>query len=529
MGAGRVSALRGRGASGDDQPLVSGPSLGPIPYRWVAAGIVCIGIFLGVLDNSITNVALPTLADEFGRPEEDVIWVALAFIVVSTGLSLTMGRLGDLYGRKLLYTVGFAIFTMATLLSALSGSLEELIGTRVLQAIGSAMTMANGAAIITASFPPSRRGTGLGIMVSTVGAGFAAGPVLGGVLVEWLDWRAIFWTRAPLGLVGAFLAWRLLVDAPAEQRPKGLDVPGAFLLFGVLGALTLGINRGREVGWESPIILGMFAACALFLIAFIAVERRVASPVVDLGLFKGRGFSAGVLAAILQFMGMSAAISLGPFFLIDGSGYSTFEAGLMIMPMPVAMLLISPVSGMLSDRLGSRPLTTLGLILVSGALLSLAMLDSGAQPIEFMWRMLVLGIGTSIFSSPNTSVIMSAVPPDRLGTASASQTTARTIGTAIGYAIWFALYSNAAIAFGLENGVGREAPAAIVSGYRAALLVAGLVTIPAIGLALIGGQRGVRRAAATVQRLVGAPIATGLIAAPRPQKAAAIADEGVLD
>ena len=143
--------------------------------------------------------------------------------------------------------------------------------------------------------------------------------------------------------------------------------------------------------------------------------------------------------------------------------------------------------------------------------------------------MLVLGIGTSIFSSPNTSVIMSAVPPDRLGTASASQTTARTIGTAIGYAIWFALYSNAAIAFGLENGVEREAPAAIVSGYRAALLVAGLVTIPAIGLALIGGQRGVRRAAATVQRLVGAPIASGLIAAPRPQKAAAIADEGVLD
>ena len=274
-------------------------------------------------------------------------------------------------------------------------------------------------------------------------------------------------------------------------------------------------------------ILGLFAACAVFLAAFIMVERRVASPVVDLGLFKGRGFSAGVSAAILQFMGMSAAISLGPFFLIDGRGFTTLEAGLMILPMPLAMLLISPLSGMASDRLGSRPLTTLGLVLVCGALLSLATLDGDAQPIDFMWRMLVLGIGTSIFSSPNTSVIMSAVPPDRLGTASASQTTARTIGTAIGYAIWFALYSNAAIAFGLDNGVDREAPAAIISGYRVALLVAGLVTIPAIGLALIGGQRGVRRAAATVQRLVAGPPA--LIAAPRPQKTPVVLDEGVFD
>ena len=520
--------------AGDDRPLVTGPNLGPIPYRWVAAGVVCVGIFLGVLDNSITNVALPTLADEFGKREEDVIWVALAFIVVSTGLSLTMGRLGDLYGRKLLYTVGFAIFTIATMLSAFSGSLGELISARVLQAVGSAMTMANGAAIITASFPPSKRGTGLGIMVSTVGAGFAAGPVLGGILVEWLDWRAIFWTRAPFGLVGAFLAWRLLVDAPAESRPKGLDVPGAFLLFGILGALTLGINRGGDLGWTSPIILLLFAACAIFLVSFIIVERRSASPVVDLGLFKGRGFSAGVGAAILQFMGMSAAIALGPFFLIDARGFSTITTGLLIMPMPLAMLLISPFSGMASDRFGSRRLCTLGLLLVSGSLLSLATLDGDAQPIDFMWRVLILGIGTAIFSSPNTAVIMSAVPANRLGTASAAQTTARTMGNAIGYAIAFALYSSAAISFGVEHGVARDSPGAIISGYRLAVLVAGLITVPAIGLALLGGQRGIRQAAATVQRLVGVPV---LIAAARPQKDAtarpqedaAVTDESWLD
>ena len=188
------------------------------------------------------------------------------------------------------------------------------------------------------------------------------------------------------------------------------------------------------------------------------------------------------------------------------------------MPMPLAMLLISPFSGMASDRFGSRRLCMLGLLLVSGSLLSLATLDGDAQPFDFMWRVLILGIGTSIFSSPNTAVIMSAVPANRLGTASAAQTTARTIGNAIGYAIAFALYSSAAISFGAEHGVARDSPGAIISGYRLAVLVAGLITLPAIGLALLGGQRGIRQAAATVQRLVGVPV---LIAAARPQKHAA--------
>ncbi len=191
----------------DDRPLVEGPSLGPIPYHWVAAIIVCVGTFLGVMDNTIINIALPTLVDEFERPLDDVIWVALAFIVVSTGLSLTMGRLGDLYGRKMLYTWGLVIFTIATLLSSIAGSLEELIGTRVLQAVGSAMTMSNGAAIITASFPPSKRGTGLGLIVSTVGGRGGDRADSGrradrpaGLARDLLDARAVWSTRRRAGL-----------------------------------------------------------------------------------------------------------------------------------------------------------------------------------------------------------------------------------------------------------------------------------------------------------------------------------------
>ena len=349
-----MAQRRGGGAqsSDDDRPLVSGPSLGPIPYYWVAAIVVCVGTFLGVMDNTITNIALPTLKDEFDRPLDDVIWVALAFIVVSTGLSLTMGRLGDLYGRKMLYTWGFVVFTVATLLSSISGSLEELVGTRVLQAVGASMTMANGAAIITAAFPPSKRGTGLGLIVSTVGAGAAAGPILGGVLIDLLDWRAIFWTRVPFGLLAALLAWRLLKDAPAEQRPKGLDIPGAVLLFGMLACLTFGINRARDLGITSTTVALVLAAGVVFTIWFIIVERRSPSPVVDLALFKGRGFSFGILAAILQFFGMSFTFYLVPTLLQDGRGFTATDTALMMMPLSLMMLLWSPVSGRLSDRFG---------------------------------------------------------------------------------------------------------------------------------------------------------------------------------
>ena len=499
------SAPRGRGGPQptDDRPLVTGPSVGSIPYHWVAAIVVCVGTFLGVMDNTITNIALPTMKDEFNRPLDDVIWVALAFIVVSTGLSLTMGRLGDLYGRKKLYAWGFVVFTIATFLSSISGSLEELVGTRILQAIGASMTMANGAAIITAAFPPSKRGTGLGLIVSTVGAGAAAGPILGGLLIDLLDWRAIFWTRVPFGLLAAFLAWRYLTDAPSHQRPKGLDIPGAVLLFGMLACLTFGINRARDLGISSTMVTVVLAAGLVFMVWFIIVERRSPSPVVDLGLFKGRGFSFGILAAILQFFGMSFTFYLVPTLLQDGRGFTATETAMMMMPLSLMMLLWSPISGRLSDRFGSRPLTTAGMVMVCASLFLLSRTTADTSPVDFAMRMLLLGIGTSTFSSPNTSVIMSAVPPERLGTASASQTTARTFGNAFGTSVGVAVMSSVAASFALNQGIAAESGEAIMQGFRTALVVATVAASPAILLSLLGGQRGVRvvaeRAAEGVQ------------------------------
>ena len=482
-----------RPAGAGEEPLVQGESLGGIPYRWVALALVSVGVFLATLDTSIVNIALPTLAREFDAAADQVVWVSLIFILVSTGIALSMGRLGDLYGRKHLYVLGFALFTVAAGLSAIAGSLPELLGARVVQAIGASIVLANGAAIVTASFPASQRGRALGIQVAMVGAGVASGPVLGGVLVEALDWRAIFWTRVPLGVVGSVLVWRFLRDVPPAARPQGLDVPGSVILFLMLASLVLAVNRGQAWGWSSGEIIGLFAASAALLAVFLIVERRSVSPVLDLALFRLRGYSAAISAATMQFFGVSALFILGPFYLVDGRGFSTLEAGAIMAAFPIAMLLIAPFSGALSDRVGSRIPATTGLVLVAGGLLFAATLDVDTSIAGIVLRLFIVGAGTAIFSSPNTSTIMASVPLDRLGTASASQTTARTIGNAVGVAVGVALFTSQAIAYAsARSELGLEdpavVPAALVSGIRLALTVSAGVVVLGIPASLLRGS-----------------------------------------
>ncbi len=457
--------------------LVTGPDLAGIPYRYVALGLVCLGIFLGTIDTSVVNIALPTLADEFDTSTDRVLWVVLAFILVSTGLSLTLGRIGDVYGRKRIYVGGFALFTAASGLAAISGSLPELLGARVVQGIGASMLFANGAAIITATFPAQQRGQALGIMVATVGAGVATGPILGGVLVDVLDWRAIFWTRLPFGVIGSFLVWRYLIDTAPEKRPQGLDLPGAFVLFGMLFSLVLAVNRGDAWGWSSGTIIALFVVGAALVALFIWLERRTPSPVVALDLFRIRAFSGAIISAVLQFIGLATVIVLMPFFLVEARGFSTLEAGAIMAAFPLAILVVSPIAGWLADRMDPRYLTTIGLMTVTGALLFMATISVGTPVAGIVARLIVMGVGSAVFSSPNTLSIMGSVPTERLGTASASQTTARTMGQAIGIAVAGALFTAQAASYalarsdlGLDDPLVR--PEALRSGMQLAMVVA---------------------------------------------------------
>ena len=460
-----------RGGAGAD----GGGARGVLP-------LVAGSVLLSTIDVSIVNIALPTLADGFGATIDGVIWVVLVFVLLGTGLSLPFGRLGDLYGRKRLYVGGNAVAALGLLASGAAPALWALIAARGVQAVGNAMVVANGNAIVTAAVPAARRGQALGTIGAVVGAGLAAGPVLGGVLTELLDWRAIFLVRLPFGVALTALLWRVLPETPPAGRDRGLDVPGSLALSGCLGSLALAVNRGGAWGWSDPRILALFAAGAALAPIFVAVERRAASPVVALDLFRVRAFGASVGAAILFFWGFGAVLLLMPFYLVTARGFSTLEAGLILAAQPLALLAFAPLAGRLADRVGPRPLAPAGLAAASLGLALLAFAGPDAAVPGVAARLALVGFGMALFQSPNNSAIMGAVPARRLGTASAAIVTARRIGQAGGVAVSGAVFAAVAGTAASAGGAGDPAARAlaIADGMQAALLLAAAVVAAAI-------------------------------------------------
>ena len=440
---------------------------------------------MATMDFSIVNVALPTLSREFDRSPDTVVWATLISSLVVTGITLTAGRVGDLYGRKRVYITGWVIFTVGMAIASFAQNIEQLVAFRFFQAIGVSMAMANGNAIVTEAFPPEERGQALGMTGSVVGAGLMSGPIVGGVLLGVFGWQSIFYLRVPIGVIAMTLAF--LFIRPSEPLPAGtsrrLDIPGAVALFGALSSALLAVNRGQSWGWGSPVIVGLLIVAVCALVAFIRIEARAVSPVVALSLFRVQAFTVGVSSLALSFAGQSAVTFLLPFYLQEVKDFSTAQTGLVMATVPSMMLLLSPVSGRVSDRYGFRHQTTLGIALVSLGLLLMATIDGGTPVPLLVLRLALIGIGTSIFMSPNSSGIMGSVPRDRLGTASAAVGTARNIGNATGLAMASAILVGVATAsagFGAER-LADLPDGALVDGIRTAFVVAACAS--AMGIA----------------------------------------------
>ncbi len=461
-------------------------------YKWRCLIAVAFGTFMATMDFSIVNVALPTLSREFDRSPDTVVWATLISSLVVTGLTLTAGRVGDLYGRKRVYITGWVIFTLGMAVASFAQTIEQLIAYRFFQAIGVSLAMANGNAIVTDAFPPEERGQALGTTGSVVGAGLMSGPIIGGVLLGLFGWQSIFYLRVPIGIIAMTLAF--LFIRPSEPLPAGtsrkLDIPGAVALFVALSSALLAVNRGQSWGWGSPVIVGLliFAICAL--IAFLRIESKAVSPVVALALFKVRALSVGVSSLALSFAGQSAVTFLLPFYLQEVKDFSTARTGLVMATVPSMMLLLSPVSGRVSDRYGFQHQTTFGIALVSIGLLSMATINAGTPVPMLVLRLALIGIGTAIFMSPNSSAIMGSVPKDRLGTASAAVGTARNIGNATGLAMASAIVvavSTASAGFSAER-LADLPEGALVDGIRVAFLVAAIASSTAIVASSLKGR-----------------------------------------
>jgi EmrB/QacA subfamily drug resistance transporter len=392
-----------------------------------------VGTFLAPLDSSIVNIALPDIAAHFQAPLSQVTWVATAYLLASATLLLSMGRLGDTWGLRNLYVWGLAIFGLGSAACAMSTTLAWLIGARVLQSVGAAMLFAAGPAIVARTFPPEKRGAALGIISLAVSAGLTAGPALGGVLVHAFGWQSIFLINIPLSAIAAVIAWRTLVaEEPVGER---FDFLGAVLAGGALLTLIGALTEAGTKGFASLEVIGALVASAILGFSFIWWEGRAPQPMVDLRLFTAHEFSAGLAAALLAYMAMFSIIVTMPFYLVRARGMREDAAGLLLTMLPLAMALLAPWAGRLSDRIGSRMLATVGLVILAGALAAISTAQV-ASPLWFVGLCLFgAGAGMAIFQTPNTSAVLRAAPRYRAGVASAFIAEARNVGMALGIAL----------------------------------------------------------------------------------------------
>jgi len=412
-----------------------------VDYKWKAMFTVSTGTFMSTLDSSIVNVSLPSIMTSLHAKFVVVQWVVVAYLLVVTGLLLTFGRLGDLLGRKPVYILGFAIFTSGSLFCGLSRNIYLLIASRGFQAIGAAMIMANGAAIITEAFPDNERGRALGINGAVVATGLTVGPALGGFLVGTAGWPMIFFVNLPIGLFGIALAQKIL-GREKRHPTRQFDILGSMLLIMSLAALTTGLSRGPEVGWQSPLIKALMGAWLLFGVFFIVRERRTDNPVLDFELFRDRLFAAACASAFLNFASTFSVTFLMPFYLAGVLGYSPQRMGATLTTVPLTVALIAPFSGAVSDRIGSRVLGSLGLATSCLGLVLIGYLGESPDAFRVICSLAVVGLGTGIFQSPNNSAIMGCVPPNMLGVAAGMQATMRNLGMVSGVAVSAAVYSS---------------------------------------------------------------------------------------
>jgi EmrB/QacA subfamily drug resistance transporter len=456
---------------------------------------VSASVLLATIDGSIVNVALPTMRGDFGTTFNVIQWVALSYMLTLATLTLGVGRLGDVLGKKRIFLLGFAVFTIASVLCGVAPNIEMLIVFRVIQAVGATMMLALGASILIDAFPPHERGKALGWVGTAVSVGVITGPVAGGLLISAFDWRAIFFVNLPIGIVGMWLAARTIPDV-APLPGQRMDYSGAALLSLTLLALSLALTLGQTRGFTSPEILALFALSLVGLVAFVALELRLASPMIDLRTFREPLLSVSVITGFATFVAASATFFLLPFYLEGILDFDVREVGFLLGITPLFLGITSPLSGTLSDRIGVRRLTLAGLVILTLAFAAFRILDVDTSVPILLALVIPVGIGMGVFQSPNNSAIMSSVPREYSGVASGILTLTRLLGQISGVAVLGSVWAArvAAQVGGLDGGDAVAAPAQVqVSALRDTFTISALLMAAATLLGFWGLREESRR------------------------------------
>jgi EmrB/QacA subfamily drug resistance transporter len=454
---------------------VRGPEIEDHRYKWWALSCTSLGMLLATINSGTLIIALPDLERRLHTSLLELVWVILVYMIASTVLVLSAGRLSDQFGRKKAYIGGFVLFALASLGAGFAGNGTQLILWRILQGVGGSFLFANAAAIVTDAFPREQLGLAMGTNTMVAAVGLVIGPVLGGALVA-ISWHWVFWFNVPLALAGSLWAALILRELTGRDEDTSFDFAGtATFLVGLTG-LVLGISKGGISGWKDPVVIGGLIAGAVLMPAFVLIERRHPAPMLDLSIFKSRLFSAASAAAFINGLSRFALMFVFVFYFQGVQGNSPILAGIKLAPLAIGMLISSPLAGVWADRRGSRGMAVAGMLVSALGLALMTTLQRDTSYLAPGAYMFIVGLGSGMFNSPNTAAMMGTVAAHRRGIAAGARVLVQNTGAVISIAFVLAVVTSSVpkhvlfeVFSGLANHISNAELVPFISNMHTAL------------------------------------------------------------
>jgi EmrB/QacA subfamily drug resistance transporter len=463
-------------------------------YRWWVLVVTSIGALMASLTGGTLIIALPDILRDLHTDIFSLLWIVVGYTLVATVLVLNAGRVADMVGRARSYTLGFVIFTLASILCAVAPNATILILWRLVQGVGGALLMANATALVTDAFPRRELGRALGINAMVIGAGAILGPIVGGWLTGF-GWRTVFWFNVPIGFVGVLAAGILLVEQAQHDRRVEIDWVGSLLYFVGLMGVMIALAFGGVYGWTTWWVIAGFLAFVVAAPIFLWVEAHHHAPLLDLTLFQDRLFAMGNLTGFLNAIARNGVLFLLVFYLQGARGEDPVTAGLMLSPLAIGLLVLSPISGVLADRYGSRGLATAGMVITAIGLAGLVTLQTDTPYWQLAFWQLVIGAGSGIFNSPNTSAVMGVVPPSKRGVGAGTRMMLMQSGFVVSIALAIGLVSASmdpkvlvAVFSGTQIGGSGIGLKSFIDALHLAFLVGVVASLVGAGASLMRGE-----------------------------------------